>query len=175
MNNENDNEDDKPTVVINIDELKALRDEKEGLAQSVPVDLEFNVFSEETDEQSSESNTAPVILFDYQTTLFEQSLNKLPTNYDFILIKDLKELNQRLHSKDFQIVFFYYNANPKAVNQLTAQIRKKFPAIKTVIVAKNLSNQKALAHSKSEFGANGYISLPFDLEKVNEQLLKLLD
>ena len=41
----------------------------------------------------------------------------------------------------------------------------KFPLTKTVIIAKGLSDEKALTHQKSKAGADAYLSIPFNVAK----------
>ncbi len=65
---------------------------------------------------------------------------------------------------------FYFDANPKAANQLCAQLRAKFPHAKTVVVAKNLSEKKVQIHQNSPAGASGYITLPLEVSKVTDVL-----
>jgi CheY-like chemotaxis protein len=180
-------EDDKPTVVLDLEALKkeALKKDEElesaeGIefavgAEDSSDDALLEALADEDDDGLSldEGPSVPVVLFDFQTDLFTKSKTKLPKQHDYILVTDLKGLNKQLANKDFKIIMFHYNANPKAVNKLTAQIKVKFPTAKTIIVAKNLSDAKAQAHKKTKSGANGYITLPFETEKVNQELLKI--
>lgn len=180
----NDNEDDKPTVVINVKDLKELQQSAHTEMEEAVLDIEFSVTSdEESDEVAdvfiseteSAISTTSIILFDFQSNLFKEALPNLPKNFNYTVIDELKELNRELLGKDFKVVIFNYNANPKAINQLTAQIKSKLPHVKTIIVAKNLSPEKANAHSKSPSGANGYISLPLNESNVKHELMKILN
>lgn len=167
-------EDDKPTVVLDLNALKKqkLKDEEDlaNMARSI----EFNVHQEgaqaEEDEEEEEA-LFKVIYFDLQSEFFSHS--ELPGGFESIITKDLKELNAHLKSKDFQIVVFNYDAHPKAVNQLCLQIKQKLPSTKTVIVAKNISPQKAKLHAKTPAGASGYISHPLSPERLKAEFLRI--
>lgn len=182
-----ENEDDKPTVVLNLEELK-----KQGLKKDEyqDLDIEFTASSqvnieelieneieqEETEQEEidqKDEQSVNVVLFDFQTTLFSELIDQLPQQHNYTIINDLQNLNIQLQDQDFKIFVFYYNSNPKAVNQLTAQLKVKFPHVKTLIVAKSLSKEKALAHSKTDSGAHGYVSLPVNQENFQTEVLKI--
>ena len=84
---------------------------------------------------------------------------------EFSVISELKDLNSSMQEDGDKVVIFNYNAAPKAVNQLTVQIKAKFPHVKTIIMAKNLSDEKAMQHKKTKSGAHAYLSIPFNKEK----------
>lgn len=158
-----DNEEDKKTVVLNLEELKRLKNLEENPIENV--DLEFS--------SNEEMNSNLLILFDYQSNLFKENLDLFSKIYQTKLVNDLVSLNQQLTMKANHIVLFNYSAAPNAVNQLCAQIKKKYPNVKTVITALNLSEEKAQSHMNSESGANSYLSYPFDFDKVKNILNKL--
>lgn len=114
-----------------------------------------------------------VILFDFNSDFFAKSKEQFPKGYDYHIATDLPQLNKHLTSKTLQIVVFNYDVNPKAVNQLTAQIKKKFPLTKTMIIAKSISPEKAKLHAATASGANGYYKLPLDASKVESELKKI--
>ena len=183
-------EDDKPTVVLDISALKDELKNKTEIDQ-VDQDIEFAVHEDQKEnEQVNKRNQSTlsltdidlnddleeiedlveslqkVVFFDFQSEYFSKLVPKLPGDkFEFTIISQLKELNSILQSNEPATVIFNYNAAPKAVNQLTAQIKSKFPATKTIIVAKGLSPEKAKAHQSSKAGANGYLSVPFSVEK----------
>lgn len=163
-------EDDKPTVVLDLNALKKQKLKDEEDLANMANRIEFNVHQEEEPEEPEEA-LFKVIYFDFQSDLFSQI--PLPSGFTSIITKDLKELNTHLKSKDFQIVVFNYDAHPKAVNQLCLQIKQKLPTSKTVIVAKNISPQKAKMHAKTPCGANGYISHPLHEEKLKAEFLRI--
>lgn len=142
---------------------------------------EDNLSSEEFAEQFLENRAhepAPtpktkLILFDFQSDFFEKSRKLFPEGHEYQIARTLPELNKILSSKVFQIVVFNYDVNPKAVNQLTAQIKKKFPMTKTMIIAKSISPEKAKLHAATASGANGYYKLPLDPKKIDDELKKI--
>lgn len=170
-------EDDKPTVVLDLNALKKQKLKDEEDLANMANHIEFNVHqakSEPSNKTPKEKAPQPLfktIYFDFQSDLFSES--PLPKDFETVVTKDLKELNIHLKSKDFQIVVFNYDSHPKAVNQLCLQIKQKLPSTKTLIVAKNISGQKAKLHAKSASGANGYLSLPLNEEKLRSEFLRI--
>lgn len=180
-------EDDKATVVLDINALKKEMAEKKAAGdETIEQDIEFSVTSSNIDIQSSESQDEQepelilgdeledelleeeklkVVLFDLNSEYFTKLSAKLPDTFEYIIVKELKELNKVLLSKEEVVIMFNYNAAPKAVNQLTSQIKAKFAHAKTVIMAKGLSEEKTQQHKDSKAGANGYLSVPFNLSK----------
>lgn len=114
-----------------------------------------------------------VILFDYQSDFFQQNKAQFPKGFDYVIATTLNDLNTLLKEKSAQIAVFNYDANPKAVNQLTAQIKAKLPHTKTLIIAKAISPEKAVLHAKTASGANGYYQLPISGEKILKELIKI--
>ncbi len=179
-----DDEEDKPTVVLDLNALKKQKLKQEEELANIAQELEFAVSSSEvplapSDEMIDEIKEAKrirVILFDFQSNYFESSLKDFPKKgFDFQIVNTLPELNKLLGFKEPQIVVFNYDANPKAVGQLCAQIKLKFPLTKTVIIAKNISPEKAKMHAKTAYGANGYYQLPIDTEKFGRELTRVFN
>jgi CheY-like chemotaxis protein len=178
-----DDEDDKPTVVLDLNALKKQKLKEEEDLSLLGSELEFSVHSAtmpEADkkktvitEERKVKSSFPVILFDFQTDFFHREIQLLPTEFDYHLVKDLQGLNKFLGQKKFQVVVLNYDAYPKAVNQLTAQIRQKFPHAKTMIIAKSISPEKAKAHAKTASGADGYYQLPLEASRLRNELLKI--
>ncbi|MBA2403848.1 MAG: hypothetical protein H0V66_03680 [Bdellovibrionales bacterium] len=197
-------EDDKPTVVLDLNALKKQKLKQEEDLANIASELEFNIppegeaaadsedFAEQFLEQrgktpapaakSAGTNSkltapkeasVPVILFDFASDFFQKSQAQFPKGFAYKLIKTLPELNQCLKSKSFQIVVFNYDSNPKAVNQLCAQIKAKMPTTKTMIMAKAISPEKAQAHAKTASGAAGYYQLPLDTAKIEKEFKKI--
>lgn len=192
-------EDDKPTVVLDLNALKKQKQKQEEEMNNIVNELEFNVGEEESSSsvdsedfaesflnarKEVESKQAPasatgsitklkIILFDLQSDFFKKALPQLPKGMDYKLISNLNELNQQLRVKEFQIAVFNYDGNPKAINQLTAQIKQKFTHIKTVIMAKNISPEKAKIHAKTPSGASGYYQLPLDTARVMKEFVRI--
>ncbi len=207
-----DNEDDKQTVVLDLNALKkqALKDSEDltdvGRKLSIDAlnqgDIEFSIPDTEiapkrqpphanalkaeedlvsfedtldTPEAYVESEPSRVILFDFQSDLFSKQYNQFPADFAYTMAKNLPELNTCLRDKTPQVALFHYDANPKAINQLLAQIKIKFPHIKTLVVAKNISPEKARAHAQTASGANGYYQLPLDTGKLERQLKRFFE
>lgn len=190
-------EDDKPTVVLDLNALKKQKQKQEEELANIVDELEFNttddespmaaegsgdseVFAEaflqlrkESEEAKASSTRFKVILFDLQSEFFKTNTKLFPKGPDYKLISNLNDLNLQLRVKEFQIAVFNYDSNPKAVNQLTAQIKTKFPHIKTVIVAKNISPEKAKIHAKTPSGATGYYQLPLDPQKILKEFSRI--
>ncbi len=154
---------------------------------TIDQDIEFAVHDETSPNIASSSNELSleeeiedevdllgtekpkIVFFDYSSQYFSKLAPKLPQdNYEFNIISELKDLNNYLQSGQSIVVIFHYNAAPKAVNQLSTQIKAKFPSAKTIIVAKGLSKAKADAHQKSKAGANAYLSVPFSVKQFTE-------
>lgn len=176
-----DEEDDKPTVVLDINALKEEMEKKKDELDDIASELSFGASEDDTpiDELESliedDEEQAPrvVLLFDFNSDFFSKNVSKLPQEFDFKVISELKDLNSQMQQEGDKVVIFNYNAAAKAVNQLTVQIKAKFPHVKTVIMAKNLSDDKAQAHQKTKSGAHGYLSIPFKKDKFIDVVKKV--
>ncbi len=201
-------EDDKPTVVLDLEALKKQKIKQEEDLAKMATELEFTMpqtedadeeefeyeedFQQEKQEASHTSlgrdnfsnhqvakdqiqklNELPIILFDFDSDFFQKSLGKFPAGYQYKIIHSLAELNQCLKFKGFQIIIFNYDVNPKAVNQLCAQIKVKMPLTKTMIMARAISPQKAAIHAKSASGASGYYQFPLEAKRVEKEFNKI--
>jgi hypothetical protein len=215
---EDNDEDDRPTVVLDLNALKKQKLKHEEELANIAQELEFSVGdvqeapkNEATITRSSPSTPAPVveiqpeafavtidpedfasqfleqrakkepttteattvILFDFNSDFFQKNTDKFPKGFKYEIAKTLPELNKFLGKKVFQIVVFNYDVNPKAVNQLTTQIKKKFPFTKTMIMAKAISPDKAKIHAQTPSGAHGYCQFPIDAKKVHAEFEKI--
>lgn len=186
-------DEDKPTVVLDLNELKKQKLKQEEDLESIVQDLEFAVGPSEkvgsvkpagsrsatvsdipkAKTPAPKSSSFPVILFDYQSDFFEKTQAQFPKGFDYQIAKTLNDLNKLLSAKSFQIVVFNYDVNAKAVNQLTAQIKQKFPTTKTLIMAKVISPEKAKSHAQTASGASGYYQFPLDTKKIEAEFLKI--
>lgn len=166
-----DDEDDKPTVVLDFNALKKKAAAHEDLSE---IDIEFNVQKEERPKTEEILEKTLVILFDYQSTFFKESLSLLPAGFDYQIATDLAGLNKLLQLKKPSLALFNYDAQSKAVNQLTAQIKAKFPLTKTMIIAKSISPEKALKHAATASGAHAYFKLPLDAGRLMAEFHKLI-
>ncbi len=178
-------EDDKPTVVLDLNALKQKQKQQEDDLASMVSGLEFNAstngdesdhfvdeFLDKRADTPSKLNF-PIILFDFQSDFFKNSQSLLPEGYNYKIVSTLPELNQCLKYKEFQLVIFNFDVNPKAINQLTAQIKQKMPHTKTMIMAKAISPEKAKLHASTPSGASGYFQFPFNAEKLEKEILKI--
>jgi hypothetical protein len=171
-------EDDKPTVVLDLNALKKQKLKQEEELANLAQELEFNIPQEASEEISHQAVTESkptykIILFDFQSDFFEKSLQLLPQGYNYVLTRTLNELNLLLKNKTFQIVVFNYDVNPKAVNQLSAQIKQKLPTTKTLIMARAISPEKAKIHAQTASGATGYYQLPLEAQKIEKELQRI--
>lgn len=179
-------DEDKATVVIDFNSLKDSLKDEEKLIDDNELDLEFGTSNdddlkalfddiEDLDDQSIDS-TPPkkaIYLFEYNSQFFTSNLAQHQSNESTKLISDLKSLNEVLGTTEECIVVFYYNEHPKVVNQLCLQIKQKFNNAKTLIIAKNLSPQKAQQHSQTKYAAHSYLSYPFDIKEFYQTIHRL--
>lgn len=165
-------EDDKATVVIDLNALKKQKEMQDNQISDMASSLEFAVGTNDSINTKSE---IPVLLFDFGKGHFELEKKNLGSLFHYQTIKDLASLNNELKKKTPLIVMFYFDANPKAANQLCAQLKAKFTHAQTVIVAKNLNEKKVQIHQSSPAGASGYIALPLDADKVTQVLESVLN
>lgn len=173
-----DDDEDKPTVVIDLNALKKQKSKLEEDLASQASELVFNVGEEEfasneTNGLLLEIENFPVICFDFQSNFFESSLDQFPEGFDYKIAKDLKELNSFLKAEHFQVVIFNYDVNSKAVNQLCMQIKQKRPLTKTLIMARSISPKKALIHAATPSGADGYYEFPLEAKRIQQELVKI--
>jgi hypothetical protein len=183
------NEDDKATVVLDLNALKKQKMKQEEELANIGQELVFNVGKDEdgalaveeeflvnaTTETAEEKlkEQFPIIFFDLQSDYFKKNFSSLPSGYNYKIITSLEELNQNLKAKSFQILVLNYDVNPKAVNQVAAQVKTKFPFTKTLISAKAISPEKAKLHMKTASGANGYYQLPMDASRFEKEIDKI--
>lgn len=190
-------EDDKATVVLDINALKEeLAQKSVSGGDAIEQEVEFAIAP--GDDVTNPSSEVPeglsigddlgedleddidlaaqieekiqVVMFDFNSEYFTKLSPKLPDTFDYNIVKELKDLNKVLTAREPVVIMFNYNAAPKAVNQLTTQIKAKFPDAKTIIIAKGLTPEKAQQHKNSKAGANSYLSVPFNIAKFEEAI-----
>lgn len=171
-------EDDKPTVVLDLNALKKQKLEEEENLANIAGELEFNVDERKNLDKTQHGipkrslppkETAKkfsVVLFDIGDDFLKSHQDYFPADYDYKICGSLTELNQVLKNDIFQIVVFLYDQNPKAINQLSAQIRQKLKKTKVLIMAKSISEEKAKIHARTPAGAAAYYQLPLESEKL---------
>ncbi len=173
-------EDDKPTVVLDLNALKKQKLLEEEKLANIEEEIQFDVLASTPSENTittvgalPQKDEVKVVLFDFQSDFFQKSIRHFPMGYDYIMATSLDELNNCLRSKDFQIVVMNYDVNAKAVNTLSAQIKNKFPVSKVLIMAKAISPEKAKIHAQTAAGASGYYQLPLDAEKIEKEFQRI--
>lgn len=168
MQNEDE---DEATVVL---DFKAMQEDLKSSEDLNEPELEFNIENligdTEAPKQSSEGHTYDfnIYLFDYKDDYFSKNFQILGMEQGLGLLNQLDELNKTLTSDPQCLITFYYNQEPKAINQLSAQIRRKFTKARTLIIANKLSPKKAQAHAESKYGADAYLSHPFEAEEFHK-------
>lgn len=170
-------EDDKPTVVLDLDALKKELKQKENELSDIASDISFGTEEDELstlDEETQPKSETPVILFDFNSTFFSENEDDFPSGHNFQIVKELKELNTIMQQRKPAIVVFNYSAYAKACTQLTLQIKEKFPLIRIILAAKNLSKEKAEKHKATRAGAHGYLTIPIQKENF-ASLIEELD
>lgn len=169
-------EDDKPTVVLDFSALKDQLNNEEELTDQSEIDSlfasEFKDIEplEEPSFNKTEEFKQNLYLFEYQSDYFKKAMPLYMNNKHMHLIESVDQLNKALEQDPTAIILFYYNANPKAVNLLTAQIRAKFKEAKAIIIAKNLSAAKVEMHSKTKYAAHSYLNDPFNINDLYQTI-----
>ena len=164
---DNKDEDDKPTVMLNLDELKK---QNEFEATGVSQILEFSAIKEALSESAAPKPKC--ILFDFNSTFFQTNITAFNEVAQCQVVTDVKELNKLIVANKEGTFLFYFNDAGKQINALLAQINQKFPKINSVLIAKNLSENKAQQHSQTASGAKSYLSWPSDSEKIKKAVSK---
>lgn len=169
-------EDDKATVVIDINALKKEKEKKEKEIAEYAGSLEFGVDTADDEPLSGtkDDSQVPVLFFEFGGKTFAEMKMQLPTDIDYQIVKDLPQLNDWLKKKVPMVVVFAFDVNPKAINQLCAQLKVKFKHVHTVIVAKKLSAEKVKMHKASPAGAAGYVQYPFTKADMSQALVPIL-
>lgn len=165
MGGNNNDEDDKPTVMLNLDELKKQNNfEETGVSQI----LEFSATKEVL--KQADTIKPKCNLFDLNSQFFRDNEATFSEVADCNIVTDLKELNKLIVANKEGIFLFYFNDAGKQINVLLAQINQKFPKLHTVLIAKNLSANKAQQHAKTPSGAKAYLSWPSTTDQIQNAL-----
>jgi hypothetical protein len=162
-------EDDKATVVIDINALKKQKETKEKEIADLANALKFSGAPGETGVAQT-----PIIFFEFGGTTFNEAKPHIPTDMNCKIVGTLPELNEWLKKKIPMVVVFPFDVNPKAVNQLSAQLKVKFKHVKTIFVARGLSPEKIKVHQASVAGAHAYLKAPFSVNEMKSCLSQAL-
>mgnify|MGYP003691535339 FL=1 len=176
----NEFDDDVSTIVLDFGDLKSKLDEQEDILEDQD-SVEELAFATDTLKQDSTATSlkalAPyrkIYLVAYTTEFFtkHQEIFEILENYE--ILEDMACLNKAITESPDAIFIMYFNDTPKAINQISAQLKRKFPESDSVIIAKNLSDAKAKQHKESKYGANEYLNEPFTPNDLEETLSHLL-
>ncbi len=161
-----ENEDDKPTTVIDLKALKREKEEKERKLEEIGYDLEFNVkpgaraaAPATAQPQAMPSALPPVVLFDFGKGHF--AAQPMPPGPHYHQVEALPELNAWLKKKVPFVLVFPLDVHPSGVNQLCAQLKAKFPHVTVVLLSKHFTPEKVAIHQASPAQAGHYLKLPF--------------
>jgi hypothetical protein len=174
-------DDDAATVVVDLKAIQAAKQEMQkdgGLGEVTTVDLQFTMAeNDETSVAAKPDNVKeydfPVVCFDFGSQLFSNNLLSFPAGFNYQLATDLQGINKYLMQNTFMVLFLNYDGSPQAVNQISAQVKAKFPNCKTIIVAHNLDEQKVAIHKNTPAGATGYLTYPMETEKIRQELERI--
>lgn len=181
--------DDVSTIVLDFNNIKSQLDEKEDIIEDEATlhDLAFStdmlnetkeepkqVEIEEEEEVALEAlSKKKIFLLAYKTEFFAKRDKIFSGLHECSIITAIKDLNKNITEFPDAIFIMYFNDTPKAVNQISEQIKRKFPKASSVIIAKNLSAAKAKQHQDSKYGANAYLNEPFTKEVLESKLSEL--
>jgi CheY-like chemotaxis protein len=159
-------EDEKATIVLDITDIKKQMQTEEIIDSDDPT-LEFSVIDEESGSLTG-LNQDRIYCFNYETDYFTEEAFQ-----NFTIVSAIGDLNAALSDNNIDIIILNYSQYPKVANIISKQVKAKFPKVKTLILAKNLSASKAQAHAKTESGADGYLNIPFTDEELNQKVLEV--
>lgn len=168
-----DNE-DISTIVLDFNDMKSRLDETEDIIEgdaSVD-DLAFSL-DPQLSTKNVEATQKKIFLIAYKTNYFYSKTEIFNSLKNCQVIVDIKELNQVITKNADAIFVMFFNDTPKAINQISEQIKSKFPKASSLIIATNLSTSKAKKHQSSKYGANAYLNEPFTLDELNSTLTQL--
>lgn len=161
-----------PAFTVDAKYLKMHPTDKSELG-TIPTSISINLDSTVKTDFLEIPLEFKVILFEYQNDFFSSQKKTLPKGYRYAFASTMEELNIQLADIDFQIVIFNYDLYPKAVNQMSAEIKKKLPATKVLIVSKAIEPEKAKVHANSSSGGAGYFQLPLDARRLDLELHRI--
>lgn len=160
-------EDDKATVVIDLNKLKKEKELKDKELASLADALEF---SHAEPKKPVAKASLPVILFGLGSDVFTKHKEIWPPSHSFHHAATLPELNAWLKKKVPFVLCLPLDVNPKAINQLCVQLHAKYPQVKVVIVGQSLTPAKIEIHKKSPAAAAAYLGYPFKSSELSSIL-----
>ncbi len=150
-------EDDKATVVLDLAALKREKERRDKELASLSTDLEFSVPGLTSEAPASR---APVVFWEMGGKPFSPHKASFPAGMDYHFVASLPELNGWIKKKSPLLVVFQFESNPKAVNQLCAQLHLKFPWVKVILASQTLTPEKQAIHAASPARADAYVRYP---------------
>ena len=164
-------EDDKATVVIDLNKLRKEKEKQEKDLANVAESLEFNL-NNDSEEAVSPTipgskptapvmSSLPVVMFEFGKNHFAKLKANFPQGFQFHHVAELPELNGWIKKKIPFVLCLPLDVNPKAVNQLCVQLRAKYPHIHVVVVSQLMGPDKIALHQKSPARAAAYMGYPF--------------
>jgi hypothetical protein len=186
-------EDDKATVVIDLNKLRKEKEKQDKDLSNFAESLEFNL--EESAPVAAPRpkvkeptpapivpkamphpkvmSALPVVMFEFGGNLFAQLKQEFPDNHKFHMVNTVPELNGWLKKKTPFVVCLPLDVNPKSVNQLCVQLKAKFSLVHVVLVGKTLTETKIAAHKNSPAKAGSYLVYPFSSDDLKAVLDKI--
>ena len=174
--------DDVSTIVLDFGDLKSKLDEEEDIIEDDETlhDLAFTTdMLNDKNEATSASinpvkNQKKIFVFGYKTNFFKENQNLFSTLENLTTMTKINDLNKHISENPDGIFIMYFNDTPKAINQISEQIKRKFEKASSIIIAKNLSIKKAQEHKASKYGANGYLNEPFSVEDLEAKIQEIM-
>lgn len=171
----NDDE-DKATIVLDFNKIKEQLSQDEDLVDAASLDFTVSGLDHVDEEDLAHSDELknsprPLILVDLKSDYFQKKFKGAKA--EFLIVKELANLNSLLKENSGNILAFYYNSDPKIINQLILQIKEKFQENKLLIIASKLSPEKASQHKATKYGVDAYLSDPFNISEFFEKIEKL--
>lgn len=162
-------EDDKPTVVLDLNKLKEELKTKKGTSHMVEQDIEIDFSASPEPPLNETKKDKNIVFFELQGEDILSSLYH-EASFSSRIINGLQELNKVIKEDRLNIVF-YYGIHQKTVATLLKQINSKKLPINTILLAKNLSEQKAQAHKKTLSAAKEYLSYPVSVQDIFDKCI----
>lgn len=161
------------TITVKIDQFKKQKLTKFEKLGNVPTSISIGSDILESTNLLEIPTEFNVILFDYQSDFFKENKKLLPIGYNYIFVKSVEELNQNLNKTVFQILVLNYDVASKSMNKISAEVRRKLPKTRVIIVSKAIAPEKAVKHAQTEAGASAYYQLPIETTRIEREFCKI--